>query len=233
METAYFGDTPPELLARVRAILPPRLLCDPSDVDNPRIQGTPAWKRERNREQAEKNIPPRYTYATTDRTDVHGWVLHVLTDPRTAPSLLVAGTTGTGKTHTAYAALRLLSESATLGRWVATSTASLYGDLRPSGKRDTEAAFAAFATAGVLLLDDLGATKNTEWTEEITYRLIDHRYVNCLPSIFTTNVRPSELAERLGDRTASRLAEMCTRVVLEGDDRRRAGVPAETNGADQ
>ena len=221
METPYFGDTPPELLDRIRAILPARIICDPSDIDDPRYEGSPAWHRQRNREHAAKTVPARYADASTPRTDVHEWAMQVLTDRRHAPSLLLAGTTGTGKTHTAFAALRLLCESCIPLRWVATSTASFYGDLRPSGKRDTEAAFNTFADAPVLLLDDLGATGRTEWTEEVTYRLIDHRYVNCLPSIFTTNVPPAQLVERLGDRTASRLAEMCTRIVLEGADRRR------------
>lgn len=224
METPYFDETPPELLARIRSVLPKRLTCDPQDIDDPRISGTPAWHRDQNRQHADKHLPVRYANAQTSLTTLHDWVLHVLADRIGAPSLLITGSTGTGKTHAAFAALRLLTEGAIACRWIATSTAALYGDLRPSGKRDTEAAFATFANAPVLLLDDLGATKNTEWTEEITYRLIDHRYVNCLPSIFTTNVPPKEFAERLGDRTASRLAEMCTRVVLEGTDRRRAAV---------
>src|SRR3546814_11554545 len=59
-------------------------------------------------------------------------------------------------------------------------------------------------------------------TEEVTYRLIDHRYTHCLPTIFTTNVPTSNLRDQLGDRVASRLAEMCTRVTLTGSDRRRA-----------
>jgi len=225
METPDFGDTPPDLLNTIRSLLPKRLTCDPSDIDNPNWEGTPAWFRKRNREHATRNVPTRYADAVTTLTGIHEWTMQVLTDAAHAPSLLITGPTGTGKTHAAYAALRMMSESCLpVGRWVATSTAALYGDLRPSGKRDTEATFATFANAPTLLIDDLGATKHTEWTEETTYRLIDHRYVNCLPSIFTTNVPPKDLAERLGDRTASRLAEMCERIVLEGSDRRRASM---------
>jgi len=218
-----FGATPADFLARIRATRSDRMVIDSDDdLDNPDIPQSPAWFRERNRAHAVTHVPPRYANATTDRSDVMQWVLNAALDPRNSPSLLLAGPTGTGKTHNAFAALRLYGESGRNVRlWVATSTAAFYGDLRPSGGRDTEKAFAAFAGTGLLLLDDLGATKNTEWTEEITYRLIDHRYNHCLPTIFTTNVRIGELAERLGDRTASRLAEMCQRIVLEGADKRR------------
>ena len=205
---------------------PAKILYDPQDADDETIPATPAWYRARNRQYAAENIPPRYADAALEREDVYAWLLGALTDPKDSPSLLLTGITGTGKTHLAYAALRLAGES---GRqslpWVATSTAALYGDLRPSAKRDSEAVFSRVLAAPLLLLDDLGAAKTTEWTEEITYRLIDHRYNHCLPSIFTSNARKGELTERLGDRIGSRLTEMCQKLVLEGVDRRRAAAP--------
>lgn len=137
----------------------------------------------------------------------------------------VRDSTGTGKTHTAYAALRLYSESVQHADWKATSAAALLGDLRPAPGRDTEAALNAHINASLLLLDDLGAAKSSEWVEEVLYRIIDARYNNCLPTIFATNVAsPDELATRLGERTASRLTEMCRGhvIVLKGADRRRA-----------
>jgi DNA replication protein DnaC len=213
---------PPDLLARIHAIRDPKFPMD--EDDDPTIPHTVAWFRERNRAAATAAIPPRYADATTDRADIHDWVIQVLTDPRTAPSLLLRGSTGTGKTHTAYAALRLLGESCLRGMtWTATSTAALYGDLRPSAGRDSEKTFTKFMDAPLLLLDDLGAAKSTEWTEEVTYRLIDHRYNQCLPSIFTSNARKGELSAQLGDRTASRLTEMCHVVAFEGADLRRTG----------
>ncbi len=76
--------------------------------------------------------------------------------------------------------------------------------------------------AGVLLLDDLGTAKGSEWVEEVTYRLVTHRYDAMRPTIHVTNLGPDELRDVLGDRIASRLSETCTRVVLSGPDRRRA-----------
>jgi len=221
-------DIRPEWLDTIRSLTPAAHLYDPADADEPDIPHTPAWFRARNRQYAADNIPPRYADACLDREDVYQWLLDALTDPRDAQSLLLAGITGTGKTHLAYAALRLAGEAGHKSMtWVATSTAALYGDLRPSAKRDSEAVFAKVMDAPLLLLDDLGAAKTTEWTEEITYRLIDHRYNHCLPSIFTTNARSGELTQILGDRIGSRLTEMCQKVVIEGTDRRR---PSRTLG---
>ena len=221
-----FTNTPQEWIDAIRNLQPANRPYDPQDADDEKIPATPAWIRARNRQYALDNIPPRYADASLDREDVWLWLLGALIDPKQAPSLLITGITGTGKTHLAYAALRLAGESGYRSLpWVATSTAALYGDLRPSAKRDSEAVFGKVLAAPLLLLDDLGAAKTTEWTEEITYRLIDHRYNHCLPSIFTSNARKGELTERLGDRTGSRLTEMCQKLVLEGTDRRRAAAP--------
>lgn len=203
-----------------------RAISDPdAEEGTPGQPKTAQWQQRENRAHAQRNTPPRYAEAATDLPEIYTWALDVLRSPRNAPSLLLAGPTGTGKTHNAYAALRLLSHSRrSTVTWRAASTAVFFGDQRPQPGRDTEGNYQLYATAPVLLLDDLGATKNTEWTEETLYRVIDHRYTHCLPSIFTTNVPPGGMGERLGERTASRLAEMCRSVVLVGGDRRKTGV---------
>ncbi|MFD1274905.1 hypothetical protein ACFQ51_35035 [Streptomyces kaempferi] len=91
----------------------------------------------------------------------------------------------------------------------------------PTRGVDSESEFRRYAHAPLLLVDDLGAAKSSEWTEEINFRLVNHRYENQLPTIFTSNVLPKELADRVGDRVSSRLIEMCDRVVIQGTDRRR------------
>lgn len=212
---------PPAWLDTIRAITDPD-----AEEGEPSWPHTARWQQIENRKHAARGIPPRYAGATTDLDEIRQWALAVLDVPRTAPSLLLTGPTGTGKTHTAYAALRLLSESRrSTVAWRAASTAVFFADQRPREDvtRDRESMFEHYAKAPVLLLDDVGATKNTEWTEETLYRLVDFRYVNCLPSIFTTNLLPGSMGTRLGDRIASRLAEMCRSVVLDGDDLRKAG----------
>lgn len=60
---------------------------------------------------------------------------------------------------------------------------------------------------------------NSEWTEEILDRLIDYRYRHEKPTLITTN--HIELVPKVGERVASRLAEMCTQIAMSGSDRRR------------
>lgn len=179
----------------------------------------------------ETNIPVHYRNATVTDPVVAQWVrtlvagsrsdTHPVAAIRQGPSLLIVGSVGTGKTHQAYAAIRALSVSGAYCGWVFTSAADCYAALRPRPGVDSEHEFERYSKAGLLVIDDLGAAKNSEWTEEINYRLINHRYEHERPTLITSNVPPKQLADALGARVASRLAEMTTQVVLKGPDRRR------------
>ncbi|MFF1709266.1 ATP-binding protein [Streptomyces sp. NPDC058268] len=182
-------------------------------------------------------IPFHYRSARTTLPQLRTWIERLVADAKTAqaqrgapiasithgPSLLLLGVTGVGKTYEAYGALRELAVTGVYGQWAVTTAADLYAALRPRHGVDSEVEFARYRNARLLLVDDLGADrKPTEFTEEINFRLINHRYENHLPTLLTSNVGPKELAARLGDRVTSRLAEMCERISLKGDDRRRA-----------
>lgn len=130
-------------------------------------------------------------------------------------------TTGTGKTHQAYGAIRSLLAAGVRLPWEAVTAADLYARLRPRPGFDSERDLQSLMRCPLLLLDDLGAAKSSEWTEELTYRLINHRYEHMRPTLITTNLPTDALRTALGDRVASRLSQMTERVVLEGDDRRR------------
>jgi len=180
----------------------------------------------------EARIPPRYRGAVADHPQVEAWVREVAAKAAapsrgarrqvgTGPSLLLAGPTGTGKTHQAYGAIRSLVATGVGVRWQAVTEADLYAGLRLRLGADAERELTTLARCPVLLLDDLGAAKGSEWTEEIAYRLINKRYNDMLPTLITTNLAIADLREAVGDRVASRLAEMTERVVLTGADRRR------------
>lgn len=195
--------------------------------DEPDEQPTPEQAAEYNRQRALRCIdlwtPPQFARARADHPDVTAWANQYITDPATTGSLLLLGRTGCGKTHQAFGALRLIAES---GRppiaWRAIGAADLYAQLRGRSGDDAQETFAFYADKPVLLLDDLGAVKDTPFTEETIYRLVNHRYQNNLPLIITSNLPPKALTEGVGERTASRLAGMATKVVIGGDDRRRA-----------
>ena len=166
----------------------------------------------------DRRIPPRFRRAMADDPEVVAWCDGFGDATR---SLLIVGRTGVGKTYQSFGALRYLAAHGTSVDWEAATAPDLYARLRPREGVDTEAEFARFATAQLLVLDDLGAAKTSEWTEEVTYRLINHRYDAMSPCLITSNVPVDELRTALGDRVASRLVEMCQRVHLRGSDRRR------------
>ncbi|QIY53435.1 ATP-binding protein [Streptomyces sp. RPA4-5] len=177
-------------------------------------------------------MPPRYRAAVADHPQVLAWVREVAEaavapsrgarrQVTTGPSLLMAGVVGAGKTHQAYGAVRLLVQSGVGVRWRATTAADLYADLRPRPGVDSERELAAVSRCPLLIIDDLGAAKSSEWVEEVTYRLINRRYNLELPTLITTNLSIRDFRAYLGDRVASRLAQMTTRVEFERVDRRR------------
>jgi len=71
-----------------------------------------------------------------------------------------------------------------------------------------------------LILDDLGAEKVSEYVRQSLYVLINKRYLEDLPTIVTSNLTLDEIANRLDDRIASRLTEMCRVVHLGNKDLR-------------
>ncbi|WP_042419725.1 ATP-binding protein [Streptacidiphilus anmyonensis] len=177
-------------------------------------------------------MPPRYQGAVADHPQVLAWTREVASaavapspgarrQVTTGPSLLMAGVVGAGKTHQAYGAVRRLVQSGVGVRWRATTAADLYADLRPRAGVDSERELAAVSRVPLLIIDDLGAAKSSEWVEEVTYRLVNRRYNHMLPTLVTTNLAIKDLRAYLGDRITSRLAQMTTRVEFEPVDRRR------------
>ena len=178
-------------------------------------------------------IPPRYRSAMADHPQVVAWAREVAEQAvapsrgarpqvATGPSLLMAGVVGAGKTHQAYGAIRTLVQNGIGVRWRATTAADLFADLRPRPGSDSERELAAVSRCPLLIIDDLGAAKSSEWVEEQTYRLINRRYNYMLPTLITTNLAIKDLRAYLGDRVTSRLAQMTTRVEFEPVDRRRS-----------
>ncbi|MFF9072756.1 ATP-binding protein [Streptomyces sp. NPDC014872] len=199
---------------------------DPNSKPTDPVEPVPALQA------AQARIPARYRAAVADHPAVAAWVREVAERGRPGPegapglaegrSLLIVGTTGTGKTYQAYGAVRSLLIAGVRLRWKAITAADLYAELRPRPGHDGERELMDLARCPLLIIDDLGAAKNSEWTEEVTMRLINRRYNAILPTLITTNLGMADLRAHIGDRVASRLTEMTDRVILDGPDRRRA-----------
>lgn len=182
-----------------------------------------AENRARAAEYFRANTPARYRHAIADHPAVTDWVTRYLLDPAVAGDLVLMGGTGSGKTHQAYGALAAIGNSGQpFVRWVAESAPDLHVRMLPSSGVHLETEFNHVANAPLLLIDDLGAAKGSDWSESIIFRLVDRRYSRCLPTIYTTNIPIEQLKRVLGDRVNSRLAQTATKIKLDGIDRRRA-----------
>lgn len=179
-----------------------------------------AWQADRYDTELRRlgNVPARYANAVSDNPHVLAWVESALLGGDRW--LLLRGPTGTGKSFQAYAAARTILAAGGVDTGGGTE-AEILASLRPP-RDDAEARLEQLAGADVLLIDDLGAAKVTEWTEEILYRLLNRRYEAMLPCLLTSNLPTDQLREHVGDRIASRVAEAADVVVLNGPDRRRA-----------
>ena len=152
-----------------------------------------------------------------------------------APSiLLLIGGTGTGKTHLLEAIGRQYMEQEHEGGRPYTVryelVANMLRQLRESFKVETEGSVMAHAyKADLLLLDDIGAEKPSEWVEQELFNLIEDRYRNNRLMVVATNEVEPTIRDKLGDRIASRLFDNETgtvkQVYLTATDY-RAGVPA-------
>ena len=147
---------------------------------------------------------------------------------------LISGGVGTGKTHIAAAIANHL-----LNQWVAVicmSERSLFEKIRRTFSKSgaqglTESdVLSAYLTVPLLVIDDVGKEKASEWTLATLYSIIDGRYERALPIIITTNYQPQNLAQRItpygaDHETAAaiidRLTEMCTYICVTGQSQRQ------------
>ncbi len=149
--------------------------------------------------------------------------------PAVDQGLLLMGSVGVGKTHLAVSIVKLLR-----GRGIDalfTEFGSLLKSIRESYNSETQTSeldvLNPVLNAEVLVLDELGASKPSDWVRETLYHIINTRYSENRFTIFTTNFldeRADSLRETLDERVGvpirSRLFQMCKTVVLSGDDYR-------------
>jgi len=151
--------------------------------------------------------------------------------PSTDRGLLFMGTCGVGKTHLSVAILRDLIEKKGVPCFFyefGSLLKEIQNSYNPVSQTSELTVLSPVIEAEVLVLDELGATKPTDWVRDTMMQVINARYNDRKLTIFTTNYtdtrrQPSEetLEDRVGARLRSRLYEMCKTVVIEGEDYRR------------
>ncbi len=135
--------------------------------------------------------------------------------------LVLWGAMGTGKTQLLSAAFNVLLRG---GKHPVYSVVPLLLDHVRAGIAEGEYGerFEAVMRAPVLVLDDLGAEKRTEWTDEALFKLLDWRYRHRLPTAIASNFHPDELEGRIGSRLQD--GRLCTVVEMMGPDQRKHGM---------
>lgn len=168
----------------------------------------------------EKSAPLRF--ANSDFSQIPAEIRGLVEKVReTRRGIYLHGPVGTGKTYAAYAILKKLGDMGIRARfYTATDLLDLLRD--DFGHKDSYNLERLLESRAVLIIDDLGSEKPSEWVTETLHRIIDKRYKEVLPTIITSNLSLDELVDRVGDRIPSRLAEMCDIVKLDGKDRRLA-----------
>ena len=136
--------------------------------------------------------------------------------------LCFLGDVGTGKTTLAMLVSKAALEA---GRSVAIySLPRLLTEIRTTFSDDAVHTHAELldklAAVDLLHLDDLGAENSTPWVLEELYSIVNTRYEEQRSMVVTTNLGRDELREQIGERTVSRLSEMCLDVPVFGHDRR-------------
>jgi DNA replication protein DnaC len=194
-------------------------------------------------------LPPRYahcTFATFETgnasleeardTAMRYCSRHPFSETDEGLGLLLTGENGVGKTHLAVAVLCELvtTKGARAQFWDFNELIrEIKNSYNPETRMTEEQVLEPVITTDVLLLDDLGAWKMTDWMVDTLFYILNSRYLAKRVTLITTNfddadrqtvlkadqlVRKEFLVERIGQRLRSRLMEMCLVVRMKGHD---------------
>jgi DNA replication protein DnaC len=223
----------------------------PVDVDGVRrVVRCECWREQVGQTRlADSNIPKRYQHCTLANFAAYNESLErALEAAKRLPErflgsrsretvgrgVFLDGPPGVGKTHLAAAVLRQIVQ-ASAARGLFYDTRDLLRVIRstydPSIRTTELEVLRPVMTADLLVLDDLGAEKTSEWVEETMNLIVNTRYNERRMTIFTSNyldipddTDPNSLLFRIGHRMRSRLHEMCDFIEMDGADYRELPV---------
>ncbi len=215
-----------------------------------RVARCECWREQAGQHRlADANIPKRYLHCTLENFTAYTPSLEKALDharrvPARFPAannlreqgrgLLLEGQPGVGKTHLAVAVLKQVMETSG-ARGLFYDTRDLLRIIRstydPSIRTTELQILRPVMNADLLVLDDLGAEKTSEWVEETMNLIVNTRYNERRLTIFTSNYQdipedtdPNSLVFRIGFRMRSRLHEMCDFIEMDGGDYRELPV---------
>lgn len=125
-------------------------------------------------------------------------------DPKNAENLLFMGAPGLGKTHLTLAIVSGVVEKGFMPFYgPAENLFTLVSSERFSG--ENKGSYQAMLDCDLLVIDDLGTEYVNDFSRSILYNLINSRLLSKKPTIINTNLTMKEIADRYGERIASRL----------------------------
>lgn len=168
-------------------------------------------------------LPPRlqsYTFANFQKTpynkdalDAVQKFVRTFVKNTEGEGIMLYGSVGTGKTHLAAATINALKDDF--------RTAYAYVPSLLEALRNRTTDLETLLPVRFLVLDDIGSERETEWVNERLLILVEGRINNRLPTLFTTNYDPINLAKRLGQRLHSRITGHNVARLMKGPDRRQ------------
>ena len=192
------------------------------EAEATRVQARTLRQAELTRAWHGTKVPKRFRDVTPD--------YNLLGQLEFSGGLYLHGPKGTGKTTTACKVLKAYVSRNQRDGWVSAKFVSVPDFLASMrGTWEEEDAFEIAAGCKLLVLDDMGKGKPTEWAMERLFRLIDRRYNDKIPTIITSQYSLSELGGKCSsngdvetaEAMVSRIHEMCATVGFNGPDLRQ------------
>ncbi|WP_461829533.1 ATP-binding protein [Aquifex sp.] len=151
-------------------------------------------------------------------------------DPEEGKGLTFIGSPGVGKTHLAVAILKAIYDKKRI-RGIFFDTKDLIYRIKIlMDERKDLKLINYIVNHPLLVLDDLGSERLSEWQRELISYIITQRYNNMKSTIITTNYKLEgegngklgyDLSSRLGDNVISKIFEMTEVITISGSDRRK------------
>jgi DNA replication protein DnaC len=174
-----------------------------------RVRGESAQDdaQERKQNRPLMGIPPRYSSCSFDTFEGAEEQKRALLDLG-GESVVLTGRTGCGKTHLAVAMLKKSERYGNLFTTVPELLMKARASFRDGAEESEEQLIERFCAPDLLVLDDLGAEKTSEYSIATLELIIDRRMRYERRTIITTNLSLEQIEAILGARIASRLSEM-------------------------